>query len=88
MARDIDVEIKICSHTENALRRLCKTHEELQTKKEPSSYCLVCLHYSRPHVVISAFLNCYKIQTFCTDCIKTATPIQNKIFITWINNKN
>ena len=70
MEKDIDVDIKNFSHTATALRRLCKTNEELQTKKESSSYCLVCLHDKRPPGVIDAFVNSYKIQTLCTDCIK------------------
>lgn len=47
-------------------------------KKEPNSHCLVCLHYLRPYIVINAFINCYKTQTFCTDCIKTHNAYLNQ----------
>ena len=78
MAKDIDVEIRICSHTGTALRRLCKTHEELETKKDPNSHCFVCLQYKRPHIVIDAFVNSYKIQTLCTDCINIYNDYLNQ----------
>ena len=75
MAKDVDAEIIICSHTESALQRLCKTHQELETKQNPNSHCFVCLQYKRPHNVINAFANCYKIQTLCTNLYKSTTTI-------------
>ena len=52
MAKDVDVEIIMCSHTETALRRLCKTHQELETKKTPSHIAL-CAYNTKDHTLSS-----------------------------------
>jgi len=51
-AKDVDAEIIICSHTETALRRLCKTHKELETKKDPIHIAL-CAYNTKSRTMLS-----------------------------------